>query len=758
MYSFKGIRTGLILVLFFVKTISSAQQAYEVTSNVNFRSGPGIRYNIQETIKKGEVVIVSQKNKTTWVKAEYKGTSGYLLYKTLSPIEDKKVDQFGIQKGVRNTSSNAPLLFVFGFLIVTSLLLFTSYYRNSTKTKNQSNNSVLNFEQEKIKPLDNTKKIAHQETKKKNATTEKSLTKVDDSIIDVTNQPCENINNLIETTSQPTYYWKNKPITSFNEIYSTNSEQRNFYSSFKDRFLKNSYVELGGNKNYLYILFYDLIREYEISNDINKLKRLINRLELFYPEIKEESQSYLEEKTKKVASSKSSTQNSFSPEYSYLGLGTRYQQELSLSHDEVEILNSVYFYSNVFFGIKQCATETIKLFLALKKEIDIRFKDNRGSLNDSVSDVADFIVTKQLMYRTNTESYLHTKEAYKRNIYSAIIKNCENAVREAYSYKRKLKGDLEYLNLESRTEFTKKILSKIADILPTIVSTIAKPEEITEIELNSQNPNRWKAKIEEFKTAYNGNPNDFYNSILDLAKLNKKNPSIENIFYEAFRIMSTKHKKTAISLYVYYLYYDLRSPNFDNKKLTNTFQKELFKTTEQIQEFEKLVSELIRQRDLKKALRKVNDIFEIKRKKIHLDSASIREVQKQHKGTIEILNEYLKEEEEDENIIKQQQKSDEIAISNLLDQQENDKVKSAFLTNLCFTETQISALELFLKSNYLVSEEELETFSKSKRIFKTQLVDSINEKCYHLFDDILIEQEDDCYTINTQYFQKILAE
>jgi hypothetical protein len=37
------------------------------------------------------------------------------------------------------------------------------------------------------------------------------------------------------------------------------------------------------------------------------------------------------------------------------------------------------------------------------------------------------------------------------------------------------------------------------------------------------------------------------------------------------------------------------------------------------------------------------------------------------------------------------------------------------------------------------------------------LIESINDTCYEFLDDILIEEEDDYYTIDTNYFQKILT-
>ena len=184
------------------------------------------------------------------------------------------------------------------------------------------------------------------------------------------------------------------------------------------------------------------------------------------------------------------------------------------------------------------------------------------------------------------------------------------------------------------------------------------------------------------------------------------------------------------------------------KQLTKTIQKSLFKTNEQLHDFEKIVSELITDKDLDKALTNVPKIYEVKRKKIQLDTATIKEVQKQHSGTVELLNEYLNDDfEDDENTLKSQEiNSEEIKIQ--ISQKHEEITHSVFLTELALKPIHITTLELFAKSNFTVSQSEIEVFAKSNGVFKNQLIESINDTCYEFLDDILIEEEDDFCTIN----------
>ena len=38
----------------------------------------------------------------------------------------------------------------------------------------------------------------------------------------------------------------------------------------------------------------------------------------------------------------------------------------------------------------------------------------------------------------------------------------------------------------------------------------------------------------------------------------------------------------------------------------------------------------------------------------------------------------------------------------------------------------------------------------------SSVVDSINENCFETFDDVLIEEEDEYFTINENYYKKLL--
>jgi hypothetical protein len=92
----------------------------------------------------------------------------------------------------------------------------------------------------------------------------------------------------------PIPYWNHKYVYSFREIGEANSEQLAFYRVYKKHFLNEKYIDLKGNDNYTFILFYDLLENH--SADIKKLQSHLKRLAKYYPKTKIYGESEIIEK------------------------------------------------------------------------------------------------------------------------------------------------------------------------------------------------------------------------------------------------------------------------------------------------------------------------------------------------------------------------------------------------------------------------------------------------------------------------------
>ncbi len=587
----------------------------------------------------------------------------------------------------------------------------------------------------------------------------------DDSIIDITGQSSNIPSNIdLKKYADGVPFWAHHYVFSYDEITRATYEQKGFYSFFKESFLKGEYLDLEGNTNYAFILLFDLLNEYETNKKLLKLENYLNILGQYYPKTKPYGNANF---AKILAGDESDdaakikSENAYSQNYyynnDYWSLGTKYKAKLKLNDEEVKLLNKLWYPSNNFCGIEYCFMEILKLYISVIVELNKKFIQEGSTIDSQFTLVADVVARKHYNYRNGSSNYKYCLETTTKELYSYIFKHCENAVRECYGHKRKISTDVYYSNKEVKAIYESIIVSRVSEILPILINTVAPPDEETEIELYAKNTSRWKSTFEELTKNYDGNIKKFIDSIHILAKLNKRNPSIENIFFDASKFIAKYDKESALTLYVHYLYYDLMSTSFDNKPFTKTIQKNLFKTNEQLHDFEIIVSELINDKNLDKAINGVSKVYEIKRKKIQLDTASIKEVQQQHSGTVELLNEYLKDDYEDENnsIRAEELNIDEIIMEIV---PKNDRSqKSVTESTIDFTPLHLETLELFVKSNYSVPQFDLDIFAKSKGIFKNQLVESINEACYDLLDDVLIDEEDEYYTININYYQKISA-
>lgn len=584
---------------------------------------------------------------------------------------------------------------------------------------------------------------------------------MDDTIIDVTGQsfslPSGSEQNLSNVP-----YWRHQSVHSYSEINNATNEQRRFYKTFKANFLNAIYMNLDWNNNYAFILLFDLLQEYDSNGDINRLEKLLKALILHYPKTKNNALGFLIQKFRAKGDHSSVTRICKEENYQEKNnedngkLGSKYKESLNLTVDQVTLLDRLWNPGNNFFNIEFCSVEIVKLYLLAIQRLDDKYRDEASSLDNEMQKIADGIATKHYRHRKNSANYTYSVKSILDELYFNIFKHSENAVREHYGHKRKLNTELIYTVNEIDKLYNEMILIRLQKALAIYAPTLALPDRNTELELNAQNPARWKIKYEELVAAYNDDPKMFVSDIVILGNVNKRNTAVENIFYEASKFIAPHDKEAALKLYIYYLHHDLRSVKFENKPLAKTIQKSLFKNNEQLHDFQIIVSNLINDRDLDKALRCVPQLYKVKRKKIELDHKTIQQVHEKHSGTVELLNEYLKDEYEDEiNSFKTEEINESEIVMEIAPKIVSEENNTAVQVDL--NTVQLELLELFYKGNLSVEYEELEAFSKSRGMFRNQLIDSINEACYEILDDVLIEEEDEYYTINDNYYQKIVT-
>ena len=587
--------------------------------------------------------------------------------------------------------------------------------------------------------------------------------KIDASVIDVSGDavkiPPAHFSNNAEVPHWPHFY-----VYSHKALDDASADQRSFYAYFKSNFLKGNYLELFGNNNYAFILLFDLLNEYEVEPSLDPLHVYLKALAENYPKTRSYCKTFLIQKLQKRGDTKGISRvygefgmlnNASEYDNSFYRLGTRYKSKLNLTPDQEKWLNFIWDPGNNFCSIEFCLLETIKLYLLLIEQFDAALKEESSSFLKQIETISDIVATKQFRYKKGSFNYMYNMISTTESLYRLLFRYSENALREHYGHKRKVTTDFNYKG-EVKNLWDAKILSRLDAFIKLSLPKLQMPDELTELSLNAQNTGRWKFSFEKIKEEYGTDGKKFLKEIEKLGKVNKKNPSIENIFFEASKFIAKSDRETSLSLYIHYLYHDLQSASFDNKPLTKTIQKSLFRNNEELKEFEKLVSDLIKEKDLQKALQSVGNVYVPKRKKISLDAAVITEVHQKHSTTVSLLDEILGDEYVDDiTTIKSSVVNDE-EVKITITQKATSPVPLQVTNAVNLSPVHVELLELFAKHSFIISDQEIEIFARSKGVFKNGLIEGVNDCCYEHLDDLLIEEEDDNYIVNENSYQSVL--
>lgn len=462
------------------------------------------------------------------------------------------------------------------------------------------------------------------------------------------------------------------------------------------------------------------------------------------------------------------------PDYGYdmPKLGKQYRKKLGLTTQQVDWLNKFWPPHNVFIGIEGCRVATIQLYLQAMPALEAELSRNGASLGQLVAQSQQ---ESSRLRRAAPNPYgwseyddRYLREQTEATIYSTIFRRCENVVREVYGNKRKLAAEFSGLDETVVLTLEKRVGQALEALLPGLAATIQGPDETTEQELNIQNVARWKQQLDQLAARLSAaTTRDFVEGVNQLGQRNARNPSIEHIFFEASKLMAKYDREEALRFYVQYVYHDLHSVTVNNKPLAKTIQKSLFPQPEHLQRFEALVSQLVSDKNLPLALNQVPTVYARQRRKIELDLGAIQQVQHQHAGTVELLNEYLQDDPEPafSPVPTAVSVSAEPVASETISEEEIQltvptpapvaSTTSAFAAAWGLTAMQEALLARFAAQELMLPQTEVEAFARQHGALRNQLIDSINEQCYERLDDVLIEEDGETYTIYESYYQQL---
>lgn len=728
-----------------------AQDTYHTVSDLNFRSGPGTSYEAIAVIQQGDTVTLLNDPGNYWAKVEYQGEVGYVAMRFLERAVT--VEEFA-SDGSEDDESFFSSFIVWGMIIT----LFFLFRRKRKKDKKKQIKAPLKTSPKQQMSMSSKKVRSYA-----------SYVKVGPPIEDVIDVNEVSLDLSISDDGDVPY-WRHQYVYSYDEIAGATPKQRTFYNYLKAQVLQGQFVDIEGNTNYAFILYFDLLKAYDNHQDIELLDEQFKLIAEICPKTRSYSLASLKEKLakRKDPKSKEKLDDLEDPRYlvdhKYIDwhpdlykLGEQYRKLLNLSKTEVLWLNKIFYPRNKFNSIKGCELSIVKHYLLVLKQLNVKLKSQGETIEQVVSGL--FEKACRLEPINFHPNYLEVEKKrklgeFEEYLFQYIFKRVENVIRDQYGHIRKLNLDDFTPYPQTLDAITEQIFIPIDMQLEQLQSQITPPDRDTEIALNALNVSRWKSSFEVIKEEFNAQDMDsFKSSIKLLEELNTKNNNVESIFFESSKFIAKADHVLGLIYYLKYVNYNLSS-GLKRKELPVGIKKVVLGSEEQQGAFDEIIANLEGTKDLKSAIAEVVEMLAPKKKKIVLDQSSIAETEKDHSGTVSLLSDYLNDTEEEG---KSAEPTDPVGSEEL----ESDRQvtgASPLMADLILNEVQMVLIQKIVDASYEVPQQEVEDYALSNGLMKNQLIDSINEACEdHLDGEMLIEEEEDSYIIEASYYEEILA-
>ncbi|MGI4871575.1 MAG: tellurite resistance TerB C-terminal domain-containing protein [Janthinobacterium lividum] len=466
--------------------------------------------------------------------------------------------------------------------------------------------------------------------------------------------------------------------------------------------------------------------------------------------------------------------NSYRTRYYSTPLGDLYEGQLQLARKEKTWLNKFTNPANPFLQIVEIREATVRIYLAVMHELEQRSKKAGSTLPKDVRELEEYTRQQEFAgYRhRNYLSYGYVSRTSAGNkegapVYLTIFRRCENALRTHYDTKL-LDQDIYFTAIaETDRPFGYFFGDAVAALLPPLLATLApEPDEDLEIAINQQDTARWKPRFEQLRPLLPAQVDQFAVGVYELGRHNERNPLLPTIYLEAARLVGELHREQTIGLYFHYLYYGTRRYPFKPKTFLKRVVKKLFPLPEHLARFEAISQELLRKHDLPSAIDQIPAIYYQERKKIQLDPAAVQAARALHSGTVELLNEYLQDTAEPASAPAKAAaakpkaaKAAKLAPAKVAAPKapETAPATSTFAAGLALSAAQQALVQLFAAHRLSLSQTQVEALAQQHGVLRHQLLDSLDNACYELLDDVLVEETTDGYTMYEPYFQKITA-
>ena len=445
-------------------------------------------------------------------------------------------------------------------------------------------------------------------------------------------------------------------------------------------------------------------------------------------------------------------------DYEPPSLGKLYKDKLALTARQISWLNRFPLPANTFLDIEAGRAATVRLYLAVLPLLELQLKAEGSTLAQTVKGLDER--AKSLRYYASTAWY-YTPPKTGADTYLAVFRLCENAVRGQFGHKRKVGGLFTGSLTELEAVFQELLGRRVQTLLPQQLALVPAPDHATELLLNKQNTSRWKAELEQLLHKLSAKTPALLTALAILADRNAHNPSLDLVYWEITKRLAATHREAALGYHLRYLH-TTQARFLAGKPLPKGLLKPLFPLPGQAERFQVIVNELALYKKLKEALAQVPTVYVAPRRKIMLDKTTIHAARDQHAGTVELLNEYLQDAPA---VLAKLPKTTTPTKATKPNKPapKASKILAApaptaagnLTSGLSLSASQQVLLQLFAAHRLTLSQAKVEALAKSHGTLRNQLIDGLNDSCYELLNDVLVEETGDDYTIYEPYFQKI---
>ena len=450
------------------------------------------------------------------------------------------------------------------------------------------------------------------------------------------------------------------------------------------------------NENYYFRDFFDIIGE-----NINKI--IINEINAYLKELPRLNTEIIEYYNL--------TPNGLP--YRYWDKNGKFREEHKFSELEQRILEKTSFRQTKIWNNYEAKKQMILLYLDEWKIIEERVKTEE-KLKKKSKKIINAIL--------NLQDYVYFEYNEIEGLY-AILKIIENKIRSFIPNYKMLETEKE---LESIKKFFPKSMSnELLENIENFKISKEKIKSILDYEIKNY-PKDWKLKLGYIEL--------FNEKKINLIIRFNNDENLEKIIKE----LSKKEQNSDDKLFYLFLL---------NKK------RELKKT--EVKMLEKIIS-ANRFQDYKKLLDKDNEITQKiyeelkllkfqKIKKINLNLEKVKMTKEKFDETVNILEEYLKEENEEADISKicnEEQK--DIVVGN----KEQEKIEN-------FQDNKIKEVLKVIIETQKIGENDLKNYAKEKNMSLNAYIDSINKELYDIVNDQVIILENNTVKIDEFYIDDI---